>query len=97
MLHSLLSGRRTALVMPWAKDRRTPIVLLAAADDKSGTVARLQPGVHRQREILHGAWCRVSSCSTAPATSTAIRQDKLWGVYPDEKVGLASQPRAGEV
>src|SRR3954467_11224407 len=39
-LPSLPPGRRTAMVMPWAKDQATPIVLLPSAEEKSGTVAR---------------------------------------------------------
>src|SRR4051794_37780700 len=87
VLHSLLSGRRTALVMPWAKDQTTPIVMLAAADDKSGTVARLQPGVVVNVKSCTGAWCRVIVVlDGARDVDGYLRQDKLWGVYPDEKV-----------
>src|SRR3954469_6076146 len=45
VLHSLLSGRRTALVMPWAKNQQPPISLLDRAEEKGGVVAHLQPGV----------------------------------------------------
>src|SRR5215204_4258145 len=45
VLHSLLSGRRTALVTPWAKGKQPPINLLDKADDKGGVLAHLQPGV----------------------------------------------------
>ena len=45
VLHSLLSGRRTALVQPWAKGAAPPLTLPASADDKADAVARLQPGV----------------------------------------------------
>lgn len=87
VLHSLLSGRRTALVMPWAKDQATPIVMLAAAEDKSGTVARLQPGVIVNVKSCTGAWCRVVVVlDGARDVDGYLRQDKLWGVYPDEKV-----------
>jgi SH3-like domain-containing protein len=87
VLHSLLSGRRTALVMPWAKDQKTPIVMLADADDKSGTVARLQPGVVVNVKSCTGAWCRVVVVlDGARDVDGFLRQDKLWGVYPDEKV-----------
>src|SRR5690349_12112039 len=39
VLHSLLSGRRTALVMPWAKTGEPPINLLDGPDDKAGIIA----------------------------------------------------------
>src|SRR5215213_5399013 len=45
VLHSLLSGRRTALVTPWAKNQQPPISLLDRAEEKGGVVAHLQPGV----------------------------------------------------
>jgi hypothetical protein len=38
VLHSLLSGRRTALVMPWAKKPEPPIKLLDRAEDGGGVV-----------------------------------------------------------
>src|SRR5918998_4214385 len=45
VLHSLLSGRRTALVMPWARGEGAPVELLDRTEDRGGVVARLQPGV----------------------------------------------------
>src|SRR5919206_2558037 len=59
VLHSLLSGRRTALVMPWVKDPAASISLLGRADDRAETVARLQPGVIANVKDCTGAWCRV--------------------------------------
>ena len=59
VLHSLLSGRRTALVMPWVKDPATPIALLDRADDGGETVARLEPGVIAHVKECTGAWCRI--------------------------------------
>jgi len=45
VLHSLLSGRRTALVAPWTKGAAAPIALLERPEDNAESVARLQPGV----------------------------------------------------
>src|SRR5215207_226942 len=45
VLHSLLSGRRTALVMPWVKDPAASIPLLDRAEERGETLARLEPGV----------------------------------------------------
>ena len=45
VLHSLLSGRRTALVVPWAKEKMEPVPLYERAADRAEVVARLQPGV----------------------------------------------------
>src|ERR671928_186138 len=45
VLHSLLSGRRTALVVPWAKGEAQPVPLYERATDRAEVVARLQPNV----------------------------------------------------
>jgi SH3-like domain-containing protein len=87
VLHSLLSGRRTALVMPWAKGEVAPIPLQERAGERAEVVARLQPGVIANVKQCSAAWCRV----TVPQTDGRdldgyIRQDRLWGVYPNEKV-----------
>ncbi len=87
VLHSLLSGRRTALVMPWARGEAGPITLLSEPDDRAGTVARLQPGVITTVKDCTGQWCRVVIVMDgARDVSGFVRQDKLWGVYPSEIV-----------
>ena len=87
VLHSLLSGRRTALIQPWAKGAAPPLTLLASADDKADTVARLQPGVIANVKTCDGTWCRVMIVlEGARDVNGFIRQEKLWGVYPNEKV-----------
>jgi len=86
VLHSLLSGRRTALIQPWAKDS-TPIVLLDRPDDRGGVVAQLQPSVVANIKECDGSWCRiVIVLEKARDVDGYIRQEKLWGVYPNEKV-----------
>lgn len=87
VLHSLLSGRRTALVMPWVKDEGAPPVpLLNRADDKAGTVAQLQPGVIVNIEGCDGTWCEVMIPRKGGDVSGYVLQEKLWGVYPNEKI-----------
>jgi SH3-like domain-containing protein len=87
VLHSLLSGRRTALVMPWARGEGAPIDLLDRTEDKGGVLARLQPGVIVNIKDCGGAWCRVLVVMDgARDLDGYIRQEKLWGVYPNEKV-----------
>jgi SH3-like domain-containing protein len=82
VLHSLLSGRRTAIVMPWQKERASIITMHERADEKAGVVAKLQPGVVANVRLCTGAWCRI----TGDGFDGYIRQDRLWGVYPNEKV-----------
>src|SRR5919112_1858880 len=42
VLHSLLSGRRTALVTPWTKGDVQPVTLYERADERAEIVAKLQ-------------------------------------------------------
>ena len=78
--HSLLSGRRTGMVMTKSKDELVPIH--AKADGKSTVAARLQPGVLATVKNCSGNWCRV----TGQGFEGYIQQERLWGVYPNEKV-----------
>lgn len=80
VLHSLLSGRRTALVAPWWK--QGPLPLYAQASLKADVIAQLQAGVLATIKVCSGTWCRL----VGPGFDGWIPQDKLWGAYPDEKV-----------
>lgn len=82
VLHSLLSGRRTALIVPWAKSRPEILDMRERADERADVVARLQPGVLANVKACSGSWCRV----IVDKTDGYVRQDRLWGVYPNEKV-----------
>ncbi len=76
---TLLSGRRTALVSPW--DKGAPIPL----KDKSGgtvIVANLEHNVMVDVSACDGTWCRV----LVEGMKGWIEQDRLWGVYPGEKI-----------
>ena len=85
VLHSLLSGRRTALVMPWTKSAE-PLPLFDRQDEKGNVVAQLQPNVITSVKSCGNGWCRVSIAQPGRDLAGFIRQDRLWGVYPDEKV-----------
>jgi SH3-like domain-containing protein len=78
--HSLLSGRRTALVSAKQKDELVPLYDKADAD--SDLVARLQPGVLASVKHCSGTWCRIFGTGF----DGWIVQDRLWGVYPNEKI-----------
>ena len=78
--HSLLSGRRTALVSAKQPDDLVP--LYDKADAESSLVARLQPGVLATVKHCSGTWCHVSGTGF----DGWIVQDRLWGVYPNEKI-----------
>jgi SH3-like domain-containing protein len=82
VLHSLLSGRRTALIMPWSKNKAEVIPLLERADERAAVIAKLQPGVISSVKGCTGNWCRV----IVESIDGYIRQDRLWGVYPNERI-----------
>jgi SH3-like domain-containing protein len=78
--HSLLSGRRTALVSAKQEDDLVP--LYDRADAQGALVARLQPGVLATVKHCSGTWCHISGTGF----DGWIVQERLWGVYPNEKI-----------
>jgi len=78
--HSLLSGRRTAVVTMKNKDDLAPI--RDSADANSAISAKLQAGVVASVKRCNDGWCRV----TGNGFDGWIEQQRLWGVYADEKV-----------
>jgi SH3-like domain-containing protein len=78
--HSLLSGRRTAMVLTKSKDELVP--LFESADIESAVVARLQSGVLGSLKFCNGTWCHFIGKSF----EGYIRQERLWGAYPNERV-----------
>jgi SH3-like domain-containing protein len=80
VLHSLLSGRRTALIFPSRK--ADSVDLLAKPGNRGDAVARLQAGVIGSVRNCDGKWCRLSG----EGFDGYVEQQNLWGVYPGEKV-----------
>jgi SH3-like domain-containing protein len=78
--HSLLSGRRTALVTPKVKTANELIPIYEKADVHSDLAARLQPGVLGTVKRCVSAWCRIAG----DGYDGWIEQERLWGVYPNE-------------
>lgn len=78
--HSLLSGRRTAVVTMKNKDDLA--ALYESADQKSAVTARLQVGVVAQVKKCNANWCHVFG----NGFDGWIEQQRLWGVYADEQV-----------
>lgn len=78
--HSLLSGKRTAVVT--MKNKSDLVSIYDSADPKSAVAARLQAGVVAQVKRCNDGWCRV----TGDGFDGWIEQQRLWGVYADEKV-----------
>jgi len=85
VLQSLLSGRRTGLVLPWEikSGQKAPQVPIRANDSESaGVVINVEAGVIANLHSCDGRWCRVSVDTYAGY----IEQKKLWGVYEGETI-----------
>ncbi|MCX7306076.1 MAG: SH3 domain-containing protein [Hyphomicrobiales bacterium] len=79
---SLLSGRRTAIAVPWQKGKEARISLLADPDPTAGVVALIEPGVIGNIRKCDGQWCEMDFGSYKGWMS----QSQLWGAYPGELV-----------
>ncbi len=85
VLQSFLSGRRTALVLPWEIKSGAPapkVALRADDSERSRPVAMIEAGVIANLANCDGRWCRVS----IDRYQGYIEQKKLWGVYQGEVV-----------
>jgi SH3-like domain-containing protein len=80
VLHSLLSGRRTALVAPGKK--KETFKIFASASEAGVLAATLESGVIVNIRSCDGAWCYVDG----DGFKGYIQQSNLWGVYPGDKV-----------
>ncbi len=80
---SLLSGRRTALVLPWERKNNEARPTTAVYVDNSARarkVAIIEAGVIADVHGCDGRWCEV----TIDTFNGYVEQAKLWGVYPNE-------------
>ncbi|WP_395666713.1 SH3 domain-containing protein [Methylocella sp.] len=82
VLHSLLSGRRTALVTPWKKEKGVETRVYDAPGGHGAVRAMLQPNVIANVKSCDGAWCRV----WGEGFKGYVAEGDLWGVYPGEKI-----------
>lgn len=85
--HSLLSARRTAVVLAWAVDgqkgeKAKTVPLRDEPSASANTIALLEPGVVCDIRHCDGHWCQIS----VGDYRGHVEQTKLWGVYPNEKV-----------
>ena len=85
VLQSFLSGRRTALVLPWEVKPGTPapkIALRRNDSERARAVAMVEAGVIANLASCDGRWCRVN----IDKFQGYIEQKKLWGVYEGEVI-----------
>jgi SH3-like domain-containing protein len=78
--HSLLSGKRTALVAP--KDKTQLVPLYERSDSNAAVLAQLQAGVMASVKRCTGNWCRI----VGARFDGWVVQEQLWGVYSNEQV-----------
>ena len=97
IFQSLLAGKRTVVVAPWAKagsvqvasTKATPAErggeprpIRSSASGSAEIVAYLEPGVTGDIDRCGGGWCKISGKDY----SGWITQDQLWGVYANEEI-----------
>ena len=86
VLGSMLSGRRTAVVLPWEQKAGQPQPASAALRDDDSATARplayVEAGVLASIISCDGRWCRIS----VGGFRGYIEQVKLWGAYQGEVI-----------
>lgn len=80
VFHSLLSGRRTAIIQPWSKG--VSVNLHYGPTGGSGVVAKAESGVLARVDACAEDWCRLD----LGEVSGWVQQNDLWGVYPGESI-----------
>jgi SH3-like domain-containing protein len=83
---TMLSGRRTAVILPWLvrSGQAEPAVAVLRDDDSDGAkaIAQVEAGVLASIIGCDGRWCRVS----VGGFRGYIEQTKLWGAYQGEVI-----------
>lgn len=85
VLQSFLSGRRTALILPWEVKPNAPPPQVELRDDDSvraKPVAIVEAGIIATIVTCDGKWCRIA----VEQYRGYVEQKKLWGVYEGEVV-----------
>lgn len=84
VFHSLLSGKRTAIVTPWDKKSSSNDVNFTKAYAKNSPMtpitANLQSGLVVKVESCDASWCKI----TRDDFVGYLPKPKIWGVYPEE-------------
>ena len=85
VLGTMLSGRRTAVILPWevkAEQKQVAVPLRDDDSESSRAVAHVEAGVLANVITCDGRWCRVS----ISGFRGYIEQAKLWGAYQGEVI-----------
>jgi SH3-like domain-containing protein len=79
---NLLSGNRGGYAMPLIANAET--AMRASRADDAPLRARLGPGFKVAIQGCDGAWCEVTASAGGSNYTGVVRQEELWGVYPQE-------------
>ncbi|MBN9333231.1 SH3 domain-containing protein [Devosia sp.] len=81
---SLLVGNRAGYVTPLVANGE--VALHSSRAEESGVRARLAAGVRVNISACDGDWCSVSAGQPGERANFSgyVRQEEIWGVYPDE-------------
>ncbi|RCL00269.1 MAG: hypothetical protein JSC188_000990 [Candidatus Tokpelaia sp. JSC188] len=79
---ALLSGKRTAIIVPWQKDKEPLQGIHKYPDINSILTARAEPNVIGNIQRCNGEWCELE----IGKNHGWLKQSQLWGVYPGEKI-----------
>ncbi|MBJ3785901.1 hypothetical protein JEQ47_14335 [Devosia sp. MSA67] len=82
---SLLSGNRAGVATPLIANGE--VAMHTQKAETASVRARLSPGVRVTISECDGAWCNVAAGQPGEGRPYAgwVRQEELWGVYPDEE------------
>ena len=80
VLHSLLSGDRTAIIAPW-DDVGTMLSMHEDPNAEADIIAKAEPGVIVRVAACEHNWCRLE----ASGVGGFVEAKRLWGVYPGER------------
>ncbi len=79
---SMLSGRRTAIVTPWQRNKDVRVNRLYKPNKDARVIAMIEPGVMGTIKACDGQWCEM----TFDGHTGWLAQSLVWGAYPGEHV-----------
>ncbi len=79
---ALLSGKRTAITVPWQRGKDVRISLHASRSKEAKAVAFIEPGVVGAIKSCDGEWCEM----VFDGHDGFVVQSQIWGAYPGEFV-----------
>ncbi|ODT69384.1 MAG: hypothetical protein ABS75_16870 [Pelagibacterium sp. SCN 63-23] len=82
---SLLVGNRIGYATPLLANGE--VTMHSGKSEGSGIRARLAPGVRVTISACDGTWCNIAASQAGERSTYSgwVRQEELWGVYPDEE------------